>query len=55
MTRFPSTIEPGSMENDPASRQIVEVHSRSGTHMSNDNHLQVPVVDMVPGPGKKKL
>ena len=28
--------------------EVVEVPSRSGTLVSNDNHLPVPVVDMLP-------
>ena len=33
---------------DLAAWQIFEVLSREGTHVSIDNHLLVPVVDMVP-------
>ena len=36
---------------DLAARQIFEVHSRSGTRVSNDNHLLAPVVDRVTGTG----
>jgi hypothetical protein len=34
---------------DPAAWQIFEVHSRSGTCVSYDNHLLAPVVDSVTG------
>ena len=34
-----------------AAWQIFEVHSRSGTRVSNDNHLPVPIVDMVTDTG----
>ena len=40
---------------DPAAHQIFEVHSRSGTRVSDDNHLPVPVVDMVPGTGEPAI
>ena len=39
------------MSYDPAAWQIFEVHSHSGMRVSNDNHLPLPVVDMVKGTG----
>ena len=37
------------MSYDPAACQIFEVRCRSGTHVSNNNHLPLPIVEMVTG------
>ena len=39
------------MSYNPEARQIFEVLSKSGTRAPNDNHLPLPVLDMVTGTG----